>query len=108
MVRKGDDKWLDLVRWTFFALSSAEEAGVTSRNIDSFANSSDPAVRRLLGLEGDLGKALGVDNRWAYNVVKQVGSSAEVWDRDIAPLGIPRGLNNLWNHGGLFYPPPVR
>lgn len=108
VVRKGDDKWLDLVRWTFFALASAEEAGVTSKNVDTFSASTDPTIRRLLGMEGDLGKALGVDNKWAYTTVKQVGNFAEIWDRDIAPLGIPRGLNNLWNKGGLIYPPPIR
>ncbi len=108
VVRKGDDKWFDLVRWTFFALASAEEAGVTSKNVDTFSASTDPTIRRLLGMEGDLGKALGVDNKWAYNAVKQVGNFAEIWDRDIAPLGIPRGLNNLWNKGGLIYPPPIR
>ncbi len=108
VVRKGDDKWLDLVRWTFFALASAEESGVTSHNVDSFAATTDPAIRRLLGLEGDLGKALGVDDRWAATMIRQVGNSGEIWDRGIAPLGIPRGLNNLWNHGGLLYPPPIR
>ncbi len=108
LVRKGDDKWFDLVRWTFFAMTTAEEDGVTSKNVDGFASTTNPDIRRLLGMEGDLGKALGVDNKWAYNVVKQVGNYAEVWDRDIAPLGIPRGENNLWNKGGLMYPPPIR
>ena len=108
VVRKGDDKWFDLVRWTFFALETAEEEGVTSKNIDSFANSTNPDIRRLLGLEGDMGKALGVDNKWAYNTVKQVGNFGEIWDRDITPLGVPRGINALWNKGGLMYPPPIR
>ncbi len=108
LVRKGDDKWFDVVRWTFYAMSTAEEDGVTSKNIDTFASSTNPDIRRLLGIEGDMGKALGVDNKWAYNVVKQVGNAAEVWDRDITPLGVPRGVNALWNKGGLMYPPPIR
>ncbi len=108
MVRKGDDKWFDIVRWTSYAQITAEEAGITSANIDSFASTNDPNIRRLLGLEGDLGKAMGLDNRWAYNVVKQVGNTGEVWARDITPLGVPRGINNLWTKGGLLYAPPMR
>jgi general L-amino acid transport system substrate-binding protein len=108
MVRKGDDKWFDLVRWTFIAALTAEENGVTSKNVDEMMTSTVPDVRRLLGLDGDLGKALGVDNKWAYNVVKQVGNFGETWDRNITPMGVPRGINNLWNKGGLQYPPPMR
>jgi general L-amino acid transport system substrate-binding protein len=108
MVRKGDDKWFDLVRWTLIAMLSAEEKGITSKNVDSFLTSTDPETRRLLGVEGDMGKALGVNNKWAYNIIKQVGNFGEVWDRNITPMGVPRGLNNLWTKGGLQYPPPVR
>ena len=108
MVRKGDDKFFDLVRWTFFAQLIAEEAGITSKNIDSFAASKVPDIRRLLGLEGDLGKALGVDNKFAYDVVKQVGNFGELWERNMTPLGVPRGINALWNKGGLQYAPPMR
>jgi general L-amino acid transport system substrate-binding protein len=108
MVRKGDDRWFDIVRWTFFAQVTAEEAGVSSRNVDSFATSRDPATRRLLGLEGDLGRALGLDQQFAYNVIKQVGNYGEVWDAAMAPAGIARGLNNLWTKGGLQYAPPFR
>jgi general L-amino acid transport system substrate-binding protein len=108
MVRKGDDKWYDLVRWTFAAMITAEEKGISSKNIDSFMDSKDPDIRRLLGLEGDMGKALGVDPKWAYNVIKQVGNYGEVWDRDITPMGIPRGINNIWTKGGLQYAPPIR
>ena len=107
-VRKGDAKWFDIVRWTHFAMLAAEEAGLGSANVEAALSSTNPDVRRLLGLEGDLGKALGLDNRWAYTVVKQVGNYAEVWDRTVAPLGIPRTLNQLWNKGGLHYPPPLR
>ena len=108
MVRKGDDKWFDLVRWTFIALLTAEEEGVDSKNVDDMLKSDKPNIRRLLGVEGDMGKALGVDNRWAYNAVKQVGNFAEIWDRDITPMGVQRGINNLWTKGGLQYPPPIR
>jgi general L-amino acid transport system substrate-binding protein len=108
MVRKGDDKWFDLVRWTFIAMITAEEKGITSANIDTFANSTDPDIRRLLGLEGDMGKALGLDNKWAYNVIKQVGNFGEMWDRNITPMGVPRGINNIWSKGGLQYAPPIR
>jgi general L-amino acid transport system substrate-binding protein len=108
VVRKGDDKFFDLVRWTFFAGLIAEEYGITSKNIDSFAASKVPEIRRLLGLEGDMGKALGVDNKFAYNVVKQLGNYGEIWDRNITVLGVPRGINALWNKGGLQYAPPLR
>jgi general L-amino acid transport system substrate-binding protein len=108
MVRKGDDKWFDVVRWTFIAMVTAEEKGVTSSNVDSFLTSTDPDIRRLLGIEGDLGKALGLDPKWAYNVIKQVGNFGEMWDRNITPMGVPRGINNLWTKGGLQYAPPMR
>jgi general L-amino acid transport system substrate-binding protein len=108
MVRKGDDKWFDLVRWTFIAMITAEEKGITSANVDTFLTSNDPDIRRLLGLEGDMGKALGLDNKWAYNVIKQVGNFAELWDRNITPMGVPRGINNIWSKGGLQYAPPIR
>ncbi|HQT76507.1 MAG: amino acid ABC transporter substrate-binding protein [Rhodospirillales bacterium 20-64-7] len=108
MVRKGDDKWFDIVRWTFIAMITAEEKGITQANVDTFMNSTDPDIRRLLGVEGDMGKALGLDNKWAYNVIKQVGNFGEMWDRDITPMGVPRGLNNIWTKGGLQYAPPIR
>jgi general L-amino acid transport system substrate-binding protein len=108
MVRKGDDKWFDVVRWTYFAELTAEELDVSSGNVDQHMNSTVPDVRRLLGLEGDMGKALGLDNKWAYNVIKQVGNYGEIWDRNIAVLGVPRGINNLWTKGGLQYAPPMR
>lgn len=109
MVRKGDDKFFDIVRWTYFAQLIAEEYGITQANVDEVAKTSNiPEVRRLLGIEGDMGKALGVDNKWAYNAIKQVGNFGEMWERDITPYGIPRGINNLWNHGGLHYAPPMR
>jgi general L-amino acid transport system substrate-binding protein len=108
MVRKGDDKFFDLVRWTYFATLIAEENGINSTNIDTFLTSTIPEVRRLLGLEGDMGKALGVDAKFAYNAIKQNGNAEEIWTRNITPMGIPRGINNLWNKGGLQYAPPMR
>jgi general L-amino acid transport system substrate-binding protein len=109
MVRKNDDRWFDLVRWTGAALLAAEEAGVTSANAaDQKRTTTDPSVQRLLGTQGDLGTALGVDNAWAFNVISQVGSYAEVWERNLAPLGIERGANRLASQGGVMYAPPMR
>jgi general L-amino acid transport system substrate-binding protein len=108
MVRKGDDKWFDVARWTMIAMITAEEKGITQANIDSFMDSKDPDIRRLLGLEGDMGKALGLDNKFAYNVIKAVGNFGEMWDRNITPMGVPRGINNIWTKGGLQYSPPMR
>ncbi len=108
-VRKGDDKFFDLVRWTFFAVLIAEEKGITQANVTEMAKTAtDPEARRLLGLEGDMGKALGVSNDWGVNIIKTVGNYGEEWNRDITPLGVPRGINNLWNKGGLQYAPPMR
>ena len=108
-VRKGDDKFFDLVRWTNFALLIAEEHGITQANVaDQAKTATDPESRRLLGLEGDMGKALGVGNDFAVNAIKAVGNYGEMWDRNITPLGVPRSINNLWNKGGLHYAPPMR
>jgi general L-amino acid transport system substrate-binding protein len=108
VVRKGDDKWFDIVSWVEYAQMTGEEDGVNMKNVDSFASSTNPDVRRLLGMDGDLGKALGLDNKWAYNVIKQVGNTEDVWNKTIAPLGVPRGINGPWNKGGLEYAPPMR
>jgi general L-amino acid transport system substrate-binding protein len=108
-VRKGDDKFFDLVRWSFYVPVIAEEKGITQENVTDLAKSAtDPETRRMLGLEGDMGKALGVGNDWAVNIIKSVGNYGEVFDRNLAPLGIPRGINNLWSKGGLQYAPPLR
>jgi general L-amino acid transport system substrate-binding protein len=106
-VRKGDDRWYDIVRYTHFALITAEEAGITTANAASFS-SNDPAVRRLLGVEGELGSSMGLDNRWAVNAIVAVGNYGEVWTRSFANSGLPRGLNRLWSDGGLMYAPPFR
>ena len=107
-VRHGDDKWFDIVKWSLFATLEAEEMGITSKNIDQQASSKDPAVQRFIGATGDIGKMLGLDNKWAFNIVKQVGNYGESFDAHLKPLGFDRGLNNLWNKGGLMYAPPIR
>ncbi len=108
MVRKGDDKWFDVARWTFGAMIIAEEKGITQANVDTFLTSTDPDIRRLLGVEGEMGKALGLDPKFGYNVIKAVGNLGEMWDRNITPMGVPRGINNIWTKGGLQYAPPMR
>ncbi|UFN50915.1 amino acid ABC transporter substrate-binding protein [Roseomonas sp. OT10] len=108
MVRKGDWKFFDIVRWTHFAQLTAEELGMTSKTIDSFVDNNNPEIQRFMGKTGDLGKMLGVAPDWAVQVIRQVGNYGEVWDRNITPMGVQRGLNNLWNKGGLQYPPPMR
>jgi general L-amino acid transport system substrate-binding protein len=107
-VRDGDQRWSDLVRWSFYAMLEAEELGLTSANIDQQVNSTNPAVQRFVGATGDFGRMLGVDNRWAYNIIKQVGNYGESYQRNIVPLGIERSVNRLWRDGGLMYAPPLR
>jgi general L-amino acid transport system substrate-binding protein len=110
-VRKGDSQWATIVRWVHFAMVNAEELGVTSKNVDEMLKSTNPEVKRLLGVEGKFGEGLGVSNDWAANVIKQVGNYGEVFDSNVgarSPLNLPRGLNNLWNKGGLQYGPPIR
>jgi general L-amino acid transport system substrate-binding protein len=112
MVRHGDDQWFDIAQWTVFAMFAAEEFGITSANVDNIKSSATaPEVLRLLGNEGDMGLKLGLDNNWAYNIIKLVGNYAEVYDRNLGPdtpTYIPRGLNSLYTDGGLLYAPPVR
>lgn len=108
VVRKGDDKWFDILRWVNFALISAENLGVTSKNIAQFAHTTDPETRRLLGIEGNLGGSLGLDNSWASKVITQVGNYGELWERNVTPLGLDRGQNALWTKGGLAFSPPFR
>ncbi len=111
VVRHGDDQWFDLVKWTLYAMLEAEEYGLNSRNVDKMKSSDDPVVKRLLGIEGDMGKNLGVDNQWVYNIVKGVGNYGEVYDRNVGPatpLKLERGANALWKDGGLQYAMPVR
>jgi general L-amino acid transport system substrate-binding protein len=110
-VRHGDDQWFDIVKWTVYATIQAEEFGINSKNIDEFANSKNPDVQRFLGTSPGMGKALGLDEKWAYNVVKKVGNYGEIFDRNVGPgtpLKLERGLNALWTKGGLMYAQPFR
>jgi general L-amino acid transport system substrate-binding protein len=111
VVRQGDDAWLNIVKWTLFAMINAEENGVTMANVDQMLKSTSPDILRLLGVEGIKGKGLGLTDDWAYQIVKQVGNYGEVFERNIgqgSPLKIDRGLNALWNQGGILYAPPFR
>ncbi len=108
-VRKGDWRFFDIVRWTLFAQIAAEELGLNSGNVEEIARTSNnPDIQRFAGRTGDLGRSMGVDNEWAVRVVRQVGNYGEMYERSITPIGIPRGVNNLWNRGGLHYAPPIR
>jgi general L-amino acid transport system substrate-binding protein len=110
-VRHGDDQWFDIVNWSLMALIEAEELGITSKNVDEMLQSKDPQIQRFLGVSPGFGKALGLDEKWAYNIIKQVGNYGEVFDRNVGPktpLGLERGLNDLWTRGGLMYAIPFR
>jgi general L-amino acid transport system substrate-binding protein len=111
VVRHGDDQWFDIIRWTFFALLTAEELGITQANVDSFLNSRNPEIRRLLGLSGDHGPLMGLDRRWAYYAIKAAGNYGEIFERNLgkgSQIGLRRGMNDLWTRGGLMYAPPIR
>lgn len=110
-VRQGDSQWFTLMKWTHYAMLNAEELGVTQKNVDEMMNSANPEIKRLLGKEGDFGKGLGVDNDWVAKIVKAVGNYGEAYERNVGTgsrLKIDRGLNKLWNQGGLQYAPPIR
>jgi general L-amino acid transport system substrate-binding protein len=109
--RHGDDQWSDIITWVLNATITAEEKGVTQANVDEMKNSKDPEILRMLGVEGDQGKELGLDKRWAYWIIKSVGNYGEIFERNIGvktPIGLERGLNDLWSRGGLQYSPPFR
>ncbi len=110
-VRKDDVQWFQIVQWTHYALLTAEELGVTQANVDEKLKSDNPAIRRLLGVEGSYGEGLGLTNDWAYRIIKAVGNYGEIFERNVgqgSPIKIARGLNALWNKGGLQYAPPIR
>jgi len=110
-VRHGDDQWFDIVKWSVFAMITAEELGITSKNIDSFSKSKDPNIKRFMGKTKGNGKSLGLKENWSYSIIKMVGNYGEVFERNIgsqSPLKLSRGLNALWNKGGLMYAPPMR
>jgi general L-amino acid transport system substrate-binding protein len=111
VVRHGDDQWFDIVKWTVFGLVNAEELGVTAANIDDMKKSTNPEIRRLLGIEGNLGEGLGLTSDWIVRMVKAIGNYGEIFDRNLgvgSKLQIDRGLNKLWSKGGIMYAPPVR
>jgi general L-amino acid transport system substrate-binding protein len=110
-VRHGDEQWADVVRWSVNTLIEAEEMGITSKNVDQMTGSTDPAVKRFLGATPGIGAAIGLTDKWSYNIVKTLGNYAEIYDRHLGPstpIGLPRGVNALWNKGGLMYTPPFR
>jgi general L-amino acid transport system substrate-binding protein len=110
-VKHGDDQWLDILNWSVFALFTAEEYGMTSANVDTFLKSKDPGIKRFLGVTKGNGKRLGLSEKWAYNIIKHVGNYGEIFERNVgkdSPLKLERGLNALWNKGGLLYAPPAR
>lgn len=111
VVRQGDDQFANIARWVLFAMVNGEELGVSSLNVQSALTSKDPNIQRLLGVNGDFGERLGLDNRWAYYLIKEVGNYQEVFERNVgqaSPLKIERQLNALWNHGGILFAPPIR
>ena len=111
VVRHGDDEWNDIVRWVVYALIEAEEKGVTSKNVDDMLKNEDPNIKRMLGVTPGMGKALGLDEKWAYNEIKLVGNYGEIFDRTLGKdteLKFERGLNDLWTRGGLMYAIPFR
>jgi len=111
MVRQGDEQWFNVVRWSLFGWIEAEEYGVTSKNVDEMLKSNNPNVQRILGVTPGMGKNLGVDEKWAYNIVKQVGNYGESFERTVgadSPLKLPRGLNQQWTKGGVMYAWPIR
>ena len=111
MVRHGDDQWLDIVKWTLYAMVTAEELGITQKNLEEKMKSDNPELRRVFGTDGNLGEQLGLTKDWVVRIVKGVGNYGESFDRNVgagSKLGIARGLNQLWNKGGIQYAPPIR
>ncbi|MFC3123491.1 amino acid ABC transporter substrate-binding protein [Pseudoroseomonas globiformis] len=108
MVRKGDERWADIVKWTGHALVAAEENGVTAANARTRAQDANPEVQRLLGSTGDFGRTLGLPNDWALKAIAAVGNYGEAWERNMTPVGVDRGRNRLARDGGLMWSPPFR
>ena len=111
VVRHGDNQFADIVRWALYAMIETEEYGITSKNVDEMLKSDNPTIKRILGVTPGMGKALGVDEKWVYNIIKQVGNYGEMFERTVgkgSTLKIDRGLNKLWTQGGLQYAPPIR
>ena len=108
VVRQGDDQFFNISRWVLNALIIAEEIGVSSKNVDQMASSKNPETQRLLGVKGKYGEYIGLDSKWAARAIKAVGNYAEMYARNVTPLGLTRGVNNLWNKGGILYAAPFR
>ncbi|MEO8855790.1 MAG: amino acid ABC transporter substrate-binding protein [Burkholderiaceae bacterium] len=111
MVRRGDDEWAAIVKWVIFGLLEAEENGITQANVEQMKSSDDPVVGRILSTKEDTGKLLGLDKEWMARAIKATGNYGEIFERNVgpkSPLGLPRGLNNLWNKGGVQYAWPIR
>ena len=109
VVRQGDDQWFNIVRWSLNAMINAEELGVNSGNVNAMEyNDVSPSIARLIGKEGNFGEELGLDNKWAYNIIRQVGNYAESYEANVTPLGLARGVNALWSNGGILYAAPIR
>ncbi len=106
--RQGDEQWSDIVHWVVYGMIQAEELGINSKNVDTFLTSEDPVVRRLLGVEGELGSKFGLSNDFVYRVIKNVGNYGEVYERNLGPFNLARGQNDVWQKGGLLYSPPFR
>ncbi|ODT46145.1 MAG: amino acid ABC transporter substrate-binding protein [Methylobacterium sp. SCN 67-24] len=110
-VKRGDESWFNLVKWTHYAMLNAEELGVTKANVDEMLKSTNPEIKRLLGVEGKFGEGLGLTNDWAYRIIKHVGNYGESFERNVgmgSKLQLKRGLNDLASRGGLQYPHPIR
>lgn len=110
-MRQGDDQWFKINRWVYFAMLDAEELGVTSANVDEMLGSDNPAIKRLLGVEGDFGSPVGLTKDWAYQIIKTVGNYGESFERNLGmstDIKLERGLNALWTNGGLQYAAPIR
>jgi len=111
VVRGNDENWANITRWTLNVMIEAEELGITKANVDTLKSTDNPAIKRLLGLEGETGKNLSLGNEWSYNIIKQVGNYGESYETNVGPktpIGLGRGLNQLWSKGGILYAPPVR
>ena len=111
LVRQGDQEWEDVVRWTHFVMVNAEEAGITSKNVDEMLTAKSKEVKRILGVEGYIGPMLGLGMKFGYNIIKHVGNYGESYERNVGPntpLALERGLNKLWKDGGVMYVPPIR
>lgn len=111
VVRQGDDEWFNIVKWALFAMVNAEELGVNSNNVDKMKKSDDPGIQRLLGTSGDMGEKLHLPADFGYQIIKEVGNYAEMFNRNVGPdtaIGLDRGVNALWTEGGVMYAPPLR